>query len=126
MATLLQNGATTLTLPDMLWEDEFTWQAVQGTLDYSGGGALIVQRATKQAGRPITLSGPFLSLSQVQTLFSWAGSATATLTLTLRGTAYSVIFAPTGAALDARPLYEQATYEATDPYRVRMRLVTTA
>jgi hypothetical protein len=126
MATTLQNGAETLTLPDMLWEDEFNWQPVQGTVSYGGAGALHIQRAVKQAGRPMTLGGPFLTLAQVQTLYAWSTSATAQLQLTLRGQAYAVVFTPNGTALEARPVFDQATYDAADPYRARIRFITTA
>lgn len=47
-----------LPLPQgLLWNDEFTWSPLAQTTEYSLTGALIVEQATKQAGRPITLSG---------------------------------------------------------------------
>lgn len=47
-----------ITLPDTLvWEDEFVWSPVAQSTEYSLTGALIVQEATKLAGRPITLVG---------------------------------------------------------------------
>jgi hypothetical protein len=47
-----------LTLPQGLrWSDEFSWSALAQTTEYSLTGALIVEQATKQAGRPITLIG---------------------------------------------------------------------
>jgi hypothetical protein len=47
-----------ITLPTTLvWEDEFTWSPVASSAEYSLTGALIVQQATKLAGRPITLIG---------------------------------------------------------------------
>lgn len=46
------------TLPDGLrWTDEFEWNPEQTTVNFTLTGAMIVQTATKQAGRPITLTG---------------------------------------------------------------------
>ena len=45
-----------VTLPgDLRWSDEFAGAQVQRSAEYSVTGALIVQEAVKQAGRPITL-----------------------------------------------------------------------
>lgn len=47
-----------LALPDgLVWEDEFAWTPVKQGLDYGLTGALILQEATRQSGRPITLAG---------------------------------------------------------------------
>ena len=47
-----------LTLPQGLrFSDEFTWSPLTQATEYSLTGALIVQQAEKQAGRPITLEG---------------------------------------------------------------------
>ena len=47
-----------LTLPQGLrWADEFAWSPVSQSTEYSLTGALLVEQAEKQAGRPITLIG---------------------------------------------------------------------
>ena len=47
-----------LTLPQGLrWADEFTWSPITQATQYSLTGALIIEQAEKQAGRPITLEG---------------------------------------------------------------------
>ncbi|KAB2923127.1 MAG: hypothetical protein F9K25_18715 [Candidatus Contendobacter sp.] len=47
-----------LTLPQgLVWSDEFAWSPLAQATEYSLTGALIVEQATKQAGRPITLIG---------------------------------------------------------------------
>jgi len=47
-----------IALPDGLrWSDEHAWSPVAQSVEYSLTGALIVEEATKQAGRPITLVG---------------------------------------------------------------------
>ena len=48
----------TVTLPQgCVWRDEFDWTPVTQATAYSLTGALIVEQAEKQAGRPITLVG---------------------------------------------------------------------
>jgi hypothetical protein len=57
----LKNLATEVVLPlpdDLLWADEHAWSPVVATVSYLLTGALLVQSATRQAGRPITLVGP--------------------------------------------------------------------
>lgn len=47
-----------ITLPQgLLWEEEFTWSPLAQATEYSLTGALIVEQAIKQAGRPMTLIG---------------------------------------------------------------------
>ena len=47
-----------LPLPNgLIWSDEFAWSPLAQATEYSLTGALIVEQATKQAGRPITLIG---------------------------------------------------------------------
>lgn len=47
-----------ITLPQGLrWADEFTWSPLTQATSYSLTGALLVEQAEKQAGRPITLVG---------------------------------------------------------------------
>jgi len=41
----------------MVWVDEFRWSAVDKSLEYSLGGAALIDAAVKLAGRPITLQG---------------------------------------------------------------------
>lgn len=47
-----------IALPNGLrWEDEYAWSAVVQSTEHTLTGALVVEEATKQAGRPITLVG---------------------------------------------------------------------
>ncbi|MCO5763766.1 MAG: hypothetical protein NHG36_20070 [Chromatiaceae bacterium] len=58
MAILLDSSLPGVALPDGLrWSDEFDWTPLAQSTEYSLTGALIVERATRQAGRPITLIG---------------------------------------------------------------------
>ena len=56
----LKNLATGVALPlpdDLLWADEHAWSPAVASTSYLITGALLIQSATRQAGRPITLVG---------------------------------------------------------------------
>jgi len=105
---ILTDGNYTLNLPsDLLWEDE-DWQPVTLDAGYSLTGALVIETATRLAGRPITLKSPdnqaVITGSQLNTLRTWAGIAGKVLTLTLRGSTRTVVFRHSDGALNARVL----------------------
>lgn len=53
-----QPTGSTIALPGgLMWSDEHDWTPVAQSTEYSLTGALIVESAEKQAGRPITLTG---------------------------------------------------------------------
>lgn len=119
MPTTLTNGATTLTLPDdLLWPDEFDWNPVQATQAYSVAGALLIDRRSKLAGRPITLTGnvdyAWSTRATALTLQTWAAQTNPTLTLSYRGVSYSVAFDHTRQPLRVTPIVEYADPSSTD------------
>ena len=87
-----------LELPgDMHWTDEFDWQALaQSNVQYSLGGAAIIQQGTMLAGRPITLGGEWIWLPRATllTLAAWADVPELEITLTTPdGRSYNTCFA---------------------------------
>jgi len=77
----LKNLATgvALALPDdLLWADEHAWTPAVASMSYLVTGALLVQSAVRQAGRPITLAGAidmaWVTRATVATLHEWAGA----------------------------------------------------
>lgn len=99
MAITLRNTTTneTIELPfDMQWDDEFSYSPVQQTVTYSITGAMLVEESTKQAGRPITLSGKtdgtWLSRADVLLLQTWVSTPLLVLQLGIRGGFKTVIF----------------------------------
>ena len=63
----LKNLATGVALPlpdDLLWSDEHAWSPAVASTSYLITGALLIQSATRQAGRPITLARIFHACSQ--------------------------------------------------------------
>jgi hypothetical protein len=56
----LKNLSDEVALPlpdDLLWTDEHAWTPTVASTSYLITGALLIQSATRQAGRPITLVG---------------------------------------------------------------------
>lgn len=110
MPITLSNGSKTVTLrDDMYWADEFGWQPVSQTLEYTLTGAVVVEPSAMLGGRPITLSGAddraWVSYADLQTLQTWASTPGQTLQLLLRGATRNVVFDQrSGSALQASPV----------------------
>jgi len=112
-----------ITLPDGLtWEDEFAWSPVEQSSEYSLTGALIVQEATKLAGRPITLTGQsdgqnytvWISRTNLLALQAALNVAGASWTLTLHDArTFTVMAAPD--PLDAQPLPVYRSFGPANP-----------
>lgn len=127
----LTNGATTITLPDHLeWIDEFDFSAVAQRAGRGVTGVLYVDEVALSGGRPITLQGAedrWLIRSVLDTLQAWAQTPGVTMTLTLRGTAYTVTFDRRGGkAIEARAvgwLGWHGDVQAGDAYVVTVHLL---
>lgn len=127
--TTLTDGTTTATFTDdVLWADEFDFAPVAQKVGRTITGAQWVQEAALAAGRPITLrSGadygpvPRTQLLNLQTL---AALPNATLTLTLRGVAYTVAFERSSKPIEAVPHIDYSDPLATDNYLVTLRFMT--
>jgi hypothetical protein len=118
-----------LTLPDdLIWIDEFDWSPVEQTQTYSITGALIIQSGTKQAGRPITLTGDNSSgLITRADLKNLQGKLTQTrsLTLTLNDArTFNVTFNHSKSAIEAKPQIDYSTPDDADLYTLKISLLT--
>jgi len=126
----ITDGTTALELPgDLAWVDEYEWSPVASSAaSYSLTGALLVVRATRQTGRPITLRGDanraWITRAEVAQLTQWRDNASQTLTLTLRGETRAVAFRhfdePT---IEADPAVFFGDPISTDPYRATLKLM---
>lgn len=123
-------SATMLTLPDALnWVDEYTWSPVQQTTTYTTTGALLIEEAVKQAGRPITLQGSpdttWCTRAMVEQLHAWAQTPALLLTLTLRGIARQVTFDHSKEALQGLPVlfYQDSAIGSDDWYVPTLRFL---
>ena len=131
MSITLKNNTTNVTveLPDALdWTDEFTWSAVEQTKSYTSTGALLVEEAEKQAGRPYTLQGgidrTWCTRDLVKTLNGWK-SAGLVFTLTIRGEDATVIFDHEKGGLEGFPVmfYADGSIDDSDSYVPTLRLI---
>lgn len=112
----LSDGTTTITLPpDLLWEDEYAWAPVAQSLDYTLTGAVVVQSASRLAGRPITLSGAddraWVAKAALDQLYAMASVEGQQMTLTLADArSFTVMFRHQDGALTAAPLLFNSGY----------------
>lgn len=95
--TLTANGVTLQLDPDLHWSDEFSFAAVEQSVQRSLTGALIIHTAAKIKGRPITLEPPakdsaWMPRATLAQLLAWELDPSLTMTLNLRGQAFSAVF----------------------------------
>lgn len=111
MSTItLAHAGTILALSDRLdWTDEFDWHPVEQATAYSTTGALLIDVATRQAGRPITLQGTdtqaWMRRADMLQLAALAAIPGAQLTLVLRGVARQVVFDHAQGGFSAQPVW---------------------
>ena len=131
MPILLTNTATgtTVELPDQLdWTDE-VWSPVVQAKTTTSTGALLIEEALKQSGKPYTLVGTddkaWCTRDLVETLNAWSAAPGAVLTLTIRGTPRSVTWDHEQGALEGFPLFFAAdgSIDSTDIYVPTLRLI---
>lgn len=108
--TLAYNGIT-IDISDRLdWTDEFEWTPIEQASIHGTTGALLVDVAVKQAGRPITLVGTdtkaWLKRSTCDTLQAWAALPRAEFVLTVRSGQHTVIFDHAKGGFSARPIWK--------------------
>jgi hypothetical protein len=128
----LATGTALLLPDDLLWSDEHVWTPAVSSVSYLLTGALLVQSATRQAGRPITLIGPsdmaWVTRATLETLRSWAAVAlsdtSGRFTLTLaNGRTFTVAFRHQDTAIEAEPVLGIPARSDADFYRLTLRLM---
>lgn len=122
-----------LVLPDdLLWTDEHSWSPTVVSTSYLITGALLVQTATRQAGRPITLVGApdmaWVTRATVEQLRHWAAlvltEASGRFLLTFSDSrTFTVAFRHSDTALEAEPVLGLPARADTDFYRLTLRLM---
>lgn len=123
----------TLLLPDdLLWSDEHAWSPAVATTSYLITGALLIQSATRQAGRPITLVGApdmaWVTRATVEQLRAWAAFPVSNMAgrflLTfVDGRAFNVAFRHSETAIEAEPVLGIPARTDTDFYRLTLRFL---
>ncbi|MBB6589917.1 hypothetical protein LBW62_03400 [Ralstonia solanacearum] len=118
-----------LVLPDdLLWADEHAWTPAVAAVSYLLTGALLVESAARQKGRPITLVGAadmaWVRRASVNRLYAWAADPGRQFELTLTdGRAFNVAFRHHETAIEAEPVMGFPARRDTDFYRLTLRLM---
>lgn len=128
----LATGVALLLPDDLLWTDEHAWSSAVASVSYLLTGALLVQSATRQAGRPITLVGSsdmaWVTRAAVNQLHAWAAEPFAAnsgrFELRLRDArVFIVAFRHADTAIDAEPVLGFPAQSEQDFYRITLRLM---
>ncbi len=126
--TDLDSGLS-LALPDDLnWVDEHAWTAATARVEYLLTGALLIESAARQAGRPITLSAApdlaWVPRSTIDQLHQLAQAPQRRLRLALPdGRTLNAAFRHADGALEAEPVLGFASASPDAWYRLTLRLI---
>jgi hypothetical protein len=117
----------TITLPDdLIWIDEYAHTPVKQTVSTAVNGSLIVEAAAQAKGRPVTLAGgedyAWIDRATLEQLRAKQYQPGLTMTLNLRGTAYSVLFMQPG-GIEAKPVVDYNTPDDSDWYTVTLKFI---
>lgn len=128
MSTTLTYSSVTVALrDDMVWSDEYDWHPVVQSSEFTTTGALLIESAVKQAGRPISLSNTedqaWLTKTMCDQIKSWASLPGITLTLVYRGVTRTVVFDHEKTAFEAYPLVFYRLPLPDDHYIATMRFI---
>jgi hypothetical protein len=128
----LSDGVVLALPDDLLWSDEHAWTPAVASVSYLITGALLVQSALKQAGRPITLTGAvdmaWVARSCVGTLYDWAsvplGESTGRFELTMMDSrVFAVAFRHAEVPIAAEPVTGFTARSESDFYRLTLKLM---
>jgi hypothetical protein len=113
----------------MVWSDEFGWNPVEKSLEYSLTGAALIDAGVRLAGRPITLQGETDAgwikrggLVALQALNAADPVGEHVLVLA-DGRSFTVQFAP-GLAVEGKPVARPELPVENYPYAATVRLIT--
>lgn len=117
-----------ISLPNgLLWVNEYDWTPVTQATRYSLTGALIIEEAAQQKGRPITLQGgnnyAWVSKATVEAVRAKVNQPDNDMTLDYHGTIYAVRFAHEQSPMEARPIVGFANPQSDDFYSLTIRLM---
>ena len=112
---------------DVWWSDEFGWSAIEQATEYSITGALIVDVATRQAGRAITLTssanGGWVPRSAVLALQAQRALVGEILTLFLADGRQLTVMHDNARELEAAPVRPAGDLTGDSPYRITLPLL---
>jgi len=103
-----------------IWPDEYDWNPVAQATEQTLTGALVVEEHTRLAGRPITLTGGWLTRAQLDAL-AVLRDIGGQLSLSWRGVTYAVVWRQADKAIEARQVFDVAEPAAGDLYETTLR-----
>jgi hypothetical protein len=111
----------------MVWVDEFAWQPVEKSAEYSITGALLIDSGVRLAGRTITLQADtdagWITRATLLALQALAVTPEGVHTLTLADArTFTVQFAP-GECITATPIARPELPSSSHPYVATLRLI---
>ncbi|MBU2967057.1 hypothetical protein Q4508_12595 [Amphritea sp. 2_MG-2023] len=113
-----------IALPDdLIWANEFAWSAVRQSAEVALTGALIVEEAAQQAGRPITLTGGWATRTLVEQLYALVQLPGQSYSLQINDQTYNVMFLHTDNAMTAEPVLAVTDPAPTDSYYLTLRFM---
>ena len=118
-----------LALPDaLIWSDEFAWQQVEQSGQYTTTGALILDVwPAKQAGRPMTLAGDvtygWILRGTLNTLNNWAAQPGLQMQLTRMGETHHLVWDHDSGAIEATPVIPYSDPIDSDYYSLTLRFL---
>ncbi len=112
---------------DIWWQNEFEWSPVEQVREHSIAGALVIDEAERQAGRPITLAsnprGGWISRGAIKALRALADDAGQAYTLTLADAREFTVRFDLQAPFEAVPLRPANDMTDASLYRLTIRLI---
>ena len=115
------------------WTDEMQWSPVVSNVQYSLTGALLIESAVKQSGRPISLAPPdndmgWAPRSTVMLLRDWAATADRRMTLVLEypndTRQFTVRFRhQEGSVIEAKPVKGFPEHNPDDWFSLSLKLI---
>jgi hypothetical protein len=125
----LDDGVTTITLPDSLeWFNEYNWSPVGQDIRATIGNGIIIQESLVVAGRPITLRGGefvWITKTVLDALKALYDVPDKSYTLTLPDArTFNVVFdRSSGAGLEAVPIWRKNVQDTTDYFTITLTLM---
>ncbi|GAB3215851.1 hypothetical protein [Pseudaeromonas pectinilytica] len=111
---------------NLIWSDELDWTPLEQTKTYGQTGMLLQQSGVKKGGRPVTLTGDWVTREQLDALIATQLLGTP-LPLVLGNRTFSVYWDATQKPIEASPILGPDTEPWEDPnlqYEVTYRFFT--
>jgi len=127
MSLTLDDGVTTITLPDaMEWVDEYEHDVVKQDVQKLVGGGIVISENLVTAGRPITLEGGknvWITKSVIDSIVAMRSAVDVVITLVLPDLrSFSVMF-DKSSKLDAKPVWRKNIQSNDDVYTLKIKFI---